>query len=157
MDKKTFVIFSLACLMSLNVSLAHAGDEAARATPQVLSESTSKAANVEEKSDVQAAQDLHQVGLDFFEKQLYEESLAKYEEVIARFGEASEPEVGTEVVRAMNSKALVLCKMERLQEAIAVYDALIVRLSNASEPEMHEQLAWAMLSPIFSQKQANLV
>ena len=105
MDKKTFVIFSLACLMSLNVSLAHAGDEAARATPQVLSESTSKAANVEEKSDVQAAQDLHQVGLDFFEKQLYEESLAKYEEVIARFGEASEPELCEIVAKVKQLKA----------------------------------------------------
>ena len=75
MDKKTFVIFSLACLMSLNVSLAHAGDEAARATPQVLSEPSFRMAEIE-GSDVQIAQTLIDAGIALFEKKLYTEALA---------------------------------------------------------------------------------
>ena len=147
MNKKTMVLFSALCLLVLNVSLACAGNEAVRATPQELLERTSKAANVEGKSDAQVAQALNIAGLDlFFVKKRPAEAVVKHDEVVARFGNSSEFKVRTQVARAMGNKAARLGAMNRHQEAITTDNELLAHFGNASEPEIRTWVVSAMIN-----------
>ena len=72
-----------------------------------------------------------------------EEEIAVYEEVVKRFGEASEPELREQVAKALVNKGITLSALKRSEEAIAVYTEVVKRFGEASEPELREQVARA--------------
>ena len=73
-------------------------------------------------------------GLSLGELKRSEEEIAVYDELIKRFGEATEPGVREQVVTAMRSKGFVLGTLNRSEEEIAVYDELIKKFGDATEP-----------------------
>jgi hypothetical protein len=74
----------------------------------------------------------------------YRDSLGVYDELVGRFGEASEPELREQVARALVNKGVALGQLERAAEEIEVYDELVGRFGEASEPELRELVTWAL-------------
>ena len=114
--------------------------------PQAFLEPASKVAKVEGESDFLVAQTLINTGMALFQRGLYKEALAKYDEVIARFGDASAAEVRGQVARAMAYKGYELSRANQLEETLVVLDEVIARFGNAPEPEVREWVALAMFS-----------
>ena len=72
-----------------------------------------------------------------------EEAIAVYDEVVGRFGEASEPGLREQVAMAMFNKGFRLGALGRSEEWIAVYDDVVGRFGEASEPGIQEIVAQA--------------
>jgi hypothetical protein len=71
------------------------------------------------------------------------EEIAAYDEVVARFGTASEPALREQVAMALLYKGITLRQLDHSDEAIAVYDDLLARFGTASEPAVRELVARA--------------
>ena len=74
-----------------------------------------------------------------------EEAIAVYNEVIARFGSATEVEVRKYVAEAMVNQGEVLESLGGKEEAIEVYDEIIRRFGEARDPALREQVGRALL------------
>ena len=74
-----------------------------------------------------------------------EEAIAVYDEVIARFGSATEVQVRKYVAEAMVNQGEVLESLGGKQAAIEVYNEIIRRFGEAWEPAMREQVGRALL------------
>ena len=74
------------------------------------------------------------------------EAITQYDELIARFGAASEPALRERVAKAMLNKGVTLGVLERSAEAITQYDDVISRFGAASEPALREVVAKAMFN-----------
>jgi len=74
-----------------------------------------------------------------------EEAIAVYDEVIARFGSATEVQVRKYVAEAMVNQGEVLESLGGKQQAIEVYDEMIRRFGEAGEPALREQVGRAVL------------
>jgi tetratricopeptide (TPR) repeat protein len=74
-----------------------------------------------------------------------EEAIAVYDEVIARFGSATEVQVRKYVAEAMVNQGEVLESLGGKQAAIEVYDEIIRRFGEAWEPALREQVGRALL------------
>jgi tetratricopeptide (TPR) repeat protein len=74
-----------------------------------------------------------------------EEAIAVYDELIARFGHATEMQVRKYVAQAMVNQGEVLATLGGQQEAMEVYDAIIRSFGGATEPELREQVARAQI------------
>ena len=74
----------------------------------------------------------------------YEEAIAVCDDVVGRFGAASEPPLREQVANAMLSKGASLGALGRNEEAIAVFDDVVERFGAASELPLREQVLKAM-------------
>ena len=74
-----------------------------------------------------------------------EEAIAVYDQVIARFGSATEVQVRKYVAEAMVNQGEVLESLGDKQAAIEVYDEIIRRFGEAWEPALREQVGRALL------------
>jgi tetratricopeptide (TPR) repeat protein len=73
-----------------------------------------------------------------------EEAIQSYDEVIKRFGEASEPAIRQQMARAFFNKGVRLGELNRNEEAIQAYDELIKRFGEATEPVIRKIVAHAL-------------
>ena len=62
------------------------------------------------------------------------EAIAVYDDVIARFGDATEPALREQVAKALVSKGFRLGGLNRFEEAIAVYDDVVARFGDVPNP-----------------------
>ena len=72
-----------------------------------------------------------------------EEAIAVYDDLLARFGNATEPALRERIAYALLYKGSALGKLGRSEEAIAVYDDLLARFGNTTEPALREGIGWA--------------
>jgi tetratricopeptide (TPR) repeat protein len=75
-----------------------------------------------------------------------EEAIAVYDNLLTRFGSATEAPVLEQVARALVNKGIALDALGRSSEAIAVYDDLLVRFGSATEAPILEQVARALVN-----------
>jgi signal transduction histidine kinase len=74
-----------------------------------------------------------------------EAEVAVDDDLVARFGEASELELRVEVARALLNQGVALDQLGRSDEALPVYDDLVARFGGASEFELRVEVARALL------------
>jgi hypothetical protein len=67
-----------------------------------------------------------------------EEAIAVFDDIVARFGTASETVLREAVARALLNKGGALGELGRNEEAIAVCDDVLGRFGTASEPTLRE-------------------
>jgi tetratricopeptide (TPR) repeat protein len=70
-----------------------------------------------------------------------EEAVAVYDEVVARYGDASEPALREQVAGALVNKGVALGALGRSDEELVVYDDVVARYGDAPEPALREQVA----------------
>jgi tetratricopeptide (TPR) repeat protein len=73
------------------------------------------------------------------------EAVAAYDDVVARFGDATEPALRRRIARALIEKGATLIELERFAEALAVYDDVVARFGDATDAELDEHVANAMV------------
>ena len=73
-------------------------------------------------------------------------AIAVYDDVIAGFGDATEPMLREQVARALLNKGAALAELDRFVEAIAGHDDIVARFGDATEPVLREQVARALLN-----------
>jgi len=76
----------------------------------------------------------------------FDEAIAVYDEIVARYADADEAELRETVAMAMVNKGLTLGQLNRFDEAIAIYDEVVERYADADEAELREQVARAMVN-----------
>ena len=81
-------------------------------------------------------------------KRRSEDEIVQYDEVITRFGAASEPELREHVALAMINKGVTLDQLGRNEDAVAQYDEVIARFGSASETGLKEQVARALQNKV---------
>ena len=91
-----------------------------------------------------SAQALQNKGDELRELGRSEEAIAVFNDLLARFGTATEPALREKVAVALLYKGVTLGGLSRSEEAIAVYDDLLARFGTASEPALREQVAVAL-------------
>jgi tetratricopeptide (TPR) repeat protein len=75
-----------------------------------------------------------------------EEEIAIYNDMVARFGTASELALREQVARALVYKGITLGQLDRSQEEIAVYDDVLGRFGTASELPLREEVSRALVN-----------
>jgi hypothetical protein len=78
-----------------------------------------------------------------------EEAIAVYDDLLTRFGAATEVPVRQQVATALVYKASKLRMLGRSEEEIAVYDDLLARFGAATEVLLREQVATALVNKAF--------
>ena len=94
----------------------------------------------------QVAKALFNLGVRLGELGRSEEAIAVYDDLLARFGTATELPLREQVARALVSKGVRLGALGRSEEAIAVYDDLLARFGTATELPLREQVARALVN-----------
>jgi tetratricopeptide (TPR) repeat protein len=84
-----------------------------------------------------------------------EEAIQVYDEVLRRFGGASEPALREPIVLALFNKAFGLGKLKRREEAIQVYDEVLRRFGDTSDPALREQVAKCLFNKGVTLRQLN--
>jgi tetratricopeptide (TPR) repeat protein len=72
------------------------------------------------------------------------DAIAAFDELIKRFGDASEPGVREQVAKALFNKGAMLAKRDQTGKALEAYDELVRRFGDATEPSVREQVAAAL-------------
>jgi tetratricopeptide (TPR) repeat protein/DNA-binding transcriptional ArsR family regulator len=90
-----------------------------------------------------------QQGRDLLKRGSASEILAVYDNVVSRFGEASDPAMRVRVARALVNKGITLGQLGRSEDAIAVYDNVVSQFGEASDPALREQVARALVNKGF--------
>jgi hypothetical protein len=67
-----------------------------------------------------------------------------YQDVVARFGVAPEPDLRGQVAMALVNKGVALGRLGRLEDEVAAYDDVVSRFGAALEPELREPVAMAL-------------
>ncbi len=75
-----------------------------------------------------------------------EEGLAVYDEVVTRFGQATELALRESVAWALGNKGYILGILHRPEDGLAVYDEIVTRFGQATELALREQVARALLN-----------
>jgi tetratricopeptide (TPR) repeat protein len=83
-------------------------------------------------------------GILYGQLQRSEDELAVYEDVVRRFGTATEPAVREQVAKVLFNKGVTLGQLQRSAEALAAYDEVTARFQDAAEPAVREQVAKAL-------------
>ncbi|MGH8614479.1 MAG: tetratricopeptide repeat protein [Gammaproteobacteria bacterium] len=78
-----------------------------------------------------------------------EEAVTVYDEVVQRFGEATEPAVREQVAKALVNKGFRLGALNWSEEEVAVYDEVVQRFGEATEPAVRERVARALFNKGF--------
>ena len=97
-------------------------------------------------SVINSATALFNTGIVLGELNRGEEEIAVYNEIVRRFGEATEVELREQVARALINKGIALRQQDRCEEAIAVYDKVVRRFGEATEVELRKLVARALLN-----------
>ena len=71
---------------------------------------------------------------------------SKYDEVMRRFGDATEAALREQVAKALFNKGVTLGALNRSEEAIAVYGEVVRRFGDATEAALREQVAGALFN-----------
>jgi hypothetical protein len=71
------------------------------------------------------------------------EAMEVYDEVVRRFGDATEPALRDRVARALINKGIALGVQKRNAEAMEVYE-VVRRFGDATEPALREQVQRAL-------------
>ncbi|HEY2912753.1 MAG TPA: tetratricopeptide repeat protein [Candidatus Angelobacter sp.] len=71
----------------------------------------------------------------------YEEAIIAYDEVVKRFGNATESAVREQAARALNNVGFILGKLNRDEEAIVTYDEVVRQFGDAPDPGTGEAVA----------------
>lgn len=100
-----------------------------------------KAAGILDAGATNVAQALLNRGITQSELKQHESAIATYDEVLRRFGEATEPAIRELVAGAMLNKGVIHSEHKRYEAAITTYDEVIRRLKDISEPALRELLA----------------
>ena len=79
-----------------------------------------------------------------------EEEIAVYDDLLARFSNASEAAFREQVASGLFNKGFKLGALGRSDDAIAVYDDLLARFGNASEVALREQVAKGLFNKGFT-------
>ncbi|HHT9115414.1 MAG TPA: hypothetical protein ACFYEL_02985, partial [Candidatus Wunengus californicus] len=69
-----------------------------------------------------------------------------YDEVVRRFGEATEPALRERVAKALVNKGITLGSLNQSKDEIAVYDEVVRRFGEATEPALREEVAKALVN-----------
>jgi tetratricopeptide (TPR) repeat protein len=85
------------------------------------------------------------VGFFLHELGRSEEEIGVYDQVVDRFGEATEPIVREQMARALYIKGDTLVELGQWEEAAEAYDQMVNRFGEATEPELREQVAKALV------------
>ncbi len=88
----------------------------------------------------------YNLGVLFGELNRSEDAIAVYDDVVARFGDASEPALREHVAGALVNKGVELGVLQRFEEQIAVCDDVVARFGEAGEPALREQVARALVN-----------
>ena len=75
-----------------------------------------------------------------------EEAIQVYDEVVRRFGDATEPVVREQVATALVNKGVTLGLLNRSEDEIQTYDEVLRRFGDATEPALREQVATALVN-----------
>ena len=75
-----------------------------------------------------------------------EEAIAAYDDLLARFGAATELPLREQVAKALFNKGVTLGALGRSEDAIAVYDDLLARFGAATELPLRELVAKALFN-----------
>jgi tetratricopeptide (TPR) repeat protein len=75
-----------------------------------------------------------------------EEAAAVYDEVVRRFGDATEPALREQVAKALFRQGLSLGALNRREEEIGVYDEMVRRFGDATEPSVRGLVAEALVN-----------
>ena len=73
-----------------------------------------------------------------------DEAVAVYDEVVHRYGDASEPALQEPVAQSLFNKGMTLGWLEQSEEAMAAYGEVVHRYGDASEPALQELVASAL-------------
>ena len=74
------------------------------------------------------------------------EELAVYDDLLARFGSATELPLREQVAKGLVNKGFRLGALGRIEDAIAVYDDLLARFGSATELPLREQVAHGLFN-----------
>ncbi|WP_157591864.1 tetratricopeptide repeat protein, partial [Solirubrobacter soli] len=99
--------------------------------------------NAPEVSARELARALRKMGVAFGDLRRHEDELAVYDEVVARFGDASDGALREEVAMALVNKGVALGELNRLEEEVAVYDEVVDRFGDSSDVALQKQAAMA--------------
>jgi tetratricopeptide (TPR) repeat protein len=72
-----------------------------------------------------------------------EEEVVVYDDVVARFGDATEAALRERVAGALVNKGVRLGALERFEEAVVVYDDVVARFGETTEPIARQAVAFA--------------
>ena len=72
-----------------------------------------------------------------------EDAVGVYDQVVARYGEASEPEMREQVAKALINKGVTLGALGRSEDAVGVYDEVVARYSDKTEPILQQVVSVA--------------
>ncbi len=67
-----------------------------------------------------------------------DEEITIYDDVVARFGTATEPPLREQVAKALVYKGITFGQLGRGEDAIKIYDDVVARFSSAEEPTIKE-------------------
>ncbi|NOT19357.1 MAG: hypothetical protein HOP24_03655 [Sideroxydans sp.] len=104
------------------------------------------AAQATDPGDVQIARTLLNAGITLGQMKRIDEAIVMYDEVVLRFGEATEAALREQVANALVNKGVTLGQMNRNDEEIAVYDEVVLRFGEATEAALREQVATALVN-----------
>jgi tetratricopeptide (TPR) repeat protein len=75
-----------------------------------------------------------------------EEAIAAYDDLVARFGNSSEPALRDQVARALVNKGVRLKNLGKPAEAVVIYDDVLSRFGDAVDPVLREAVARALIN-----------
>ena len=104
------------------------------------------AADASDATDTQIAQSLFNAGVAFGQMNRSEEEIAIYDEVVKRFGDATEAALREQVATALFNKGFRFGEMNRNEDAVAVYDEVVQRFGGAPEVGLRELVAKALVN-----------
>lgn len=110
-----------------------------------------KAAEVPNAPNVKVAEVLFNRGITQGQLNQHEMVIATYDDVLSRFGNATEPALREQVAKALIYKGTRQENLSRLDAAIATYDEVVRRFGEATEPMLREQVAIALVKKGFIQ------
>jgi tetratricopeptide (TPR) repeat protein len=125
-------------------NLSSSPEEEIRAADLIITISDSLSEPV--RDDRAVAMALFSKGVTLGELGRSEAALAAYDEMVRRFGEASEPALRVLLAKAILNRGVTLGKLERSDEEIGAYDEVVRRFGEASEPALRVLLAKALLN-----------
>jgi tetratricopeptide (TPR) repeat protein len=88
---------------------------------------------------------LYNKGVTLAELNRQEEALETYDELLRRFGDATEAALREQVADTLINKGVALGQLNRGEEAIKTYDDVLRRFGNSAEPKWREQVADALV------------
>ncbi len=82
------------------------------------------------------------------------DAIETYDQLIARYGDATEPAIREQVAKAMRNKGVTQRQAGSPEDAIETYDQVIARYGDSTEPAIRELVAMAMVNKGVAQEKA---